>query len=136
MEQQSAEESFLCVDMEGLVFVIPLLEVNEIMACDEGRVDAESHYRFDSCEELPLLNFHANQMLEEKQLVVVLSAKGKRFGLVVDRVEGVVNIEAAKQFPLPALVQDASNHYLGGVCYHEGKLCYLMDTQQLCDYIV
>lgn len=136
MEQsESAEESYLAIEMNTLTFVVPLQEVEHILSGGAEMVnDAECCHTPDG-EKLPLINGGV-RLGRNQYHIISLRVDDRRVGLVVDSVVGVAHIAPQDQFPLPRLACAAQNSYLGGVSYwpEQRKLCYLLDAHSCAQY--
>ena len=66
-----------------------------------------------------------------KTSVLIVESGGEFIGLLVDRVEEVLSVEAGQWEPLPANTPAAQARYFHAVCRQAGRVLTVLDTERV-----
>ena len=136
--QEHIEEKFLCFRQDKEYFIIPLFEVVRIVLHLKNEANADSFFSYESFPELYIIDMcsHKNKGTNEYPCAIVVGEEKEQFGIGVDGIEGIIQINPKNQFDLPDLVKDNANKYLDGVSYweEERRLCFLVNCRRLREY--
>jgi purine-binding chemotaxis protein CheW len=68
---------------------------------------------------------------EDDRRIVVVDIKGKRVGLIVDRVTQVVKLDGERISPPPEVVKDQGQDYIGGIGQLGAKMVIILNVEEL-----
>jgi purine-binding chemotaxis protein CheW len=68
---------------------------------------------------------------KDDRRIVVVDIKGKRVGLIVDRVTQVVKLDGERISPPPDIVKDHGQDYIGGIGQLEEKMVIILSMEEL-----
>lgn len=118
---------YILIFAKGLYYLIPMDRVEEIVSSEDRRE-----------EEIPVYPLESLCCMDGEEVqddyVLLLSSGENRFGIAVERVEELMDLDAADIISLPKAVRSSKNSYLEGVLPMEGRevpAAYVLNDTEL-----
>lgn len=112
------EETFLCFEAEATLFLMPLPLVRHIVA-GEKRRNGQIIYDGNEVRTVGFARLWDRQAREDGEYAVLVQGSPELWGLSVQAVSGVYEIDAQKQCEIPAAAKGKDNAFLARAVFIE-----------------
>jgi len=145
MAEQDTQIQLVTFQISDELYAIDIMEVKEIVRVQEIRSIPNAPSYVEGLfnlrgEIIPIISLHKRFHLKKAQLdedeellsgFIIVDIDGMKLGVIIDKVERVVGIEASEVQPPPQMLSGIGAEYIQGVVNRDTGYLIILDIQKL-----